>query len=94
MAHAIMHHDANGVSLGNEESDGAGKLQFSAFAGSDMAKSAKNRAAQKVAPRGHHIRRRTFNRRFSTMPTTFFTRIISPMAAVGSITSSGSMTTK
>lgn len=41
MAHAIMHHDANGVSLGNEESDGAGKLQLPALAGFDAARGAK-----------------------------------------------------
>ena len=52
MANAIMDRYVDGVALGDEESDGAGKLQLPAPAGSDTAESAKNRAIQKVAPRG------------------------------------------
>ena len=52
MANAIMDRYVDGVALGHEESDGVGKLQLPAPAGSDTAESAKNRAIQKVAPRG------------------------------------------
>ena len=62
MADTIMDHDVDGVALGDEESDGVGKLQLPALAGSDTAESAKNRAVQKVAPRSQQIRRRILNR--------------------------------
>ena len=62
MANAIMDHNVDGVTLGDEESDGVGKLQLPALAGSDTAESAKNRAVQKVAPRSQQIRRRILNR--------------------------------
>lgn len=62
MANAIMDHNVDGVTLGDEESDGVGKLQLPALAGSDTAESAKNRAVQKVAPRNHQIQRHILNR--------------------------------
>ena len=58
-----MDHNANGVTLEEEESDGAGKLHLPTLAGSGTAESAKNRTVQKVAPRGHQIRRRVLDRR-------------------------------
>lgn len=64
MANATMDPDLDGMVLGDEESDDVGKLQLPALAGSNTAESTKNRAAQKVAPRGHQIRRRIPNRRF------------------------------
>ena len=73
MANAIMDHNVDGVTLGDED-DGAGQLQLPTLAGSNTPESAKNRAVQKVAPRGHQIRRRSLTAGFSTMPTTFFTR--------------------
>lgn len=51
------------MALGDEESDGVGKLQLPTLAGSNTAQGAKNRAVQKVAPRGHQIRRRVLDRR-------------------------------
>ena len=64
MADALMDHNVDGVALGEEESGGVGNLRLPTLAGSDTAESAKNRAVQKVAPRGHQIRRRILDRRF------------------------------
>ena len=63
MADALMDHNVDGVALGEEESDGVGKLQLPTLAGSNTPESAKNRAVQKVAPRGRQIRRRVLDRR-------------------------------
>lgn len=38
---AIMDHDVDGVTFGNEEIDGVGKLQLPGLAGSDTVKEAK-----------------------------------------------------
>ena len=58
-----MDHNVDGVALGEEESDGVGKLQLPTLAGSNTPESAKNRAVQKVALRGRQIRRRVLDRR-------------------------------
>ena len=71
MADAIMDHDVDEVTLGDEENDVVGKLQLPAPAGSNTPEGAKNRAVKKVAPRGHEIQRRLPPAAgFSTMPTT------------------------
>lgn len=44
MADAIMDHYVDGVTLGDEESDGVGKLQLPAPAGSNTPEGAENRA--------------------------------------------------
>ena len=63
MADAIMDYDVAGVPLRDQEIDGVGKLHLPTLAGSNTAQGAKNRAVQKVAPRGHQIRRRVLDRR-------------------------------
>ena len=62
MANAIMDHNVDGVPLGEEESDGVGKLRLPTLAESNTAESAENRAVQKVAPRSQQIRRCILNR--------------------------------
>lgn len=50
MANAIMDYDMNGVSLGDEESDGVGKLQLPALARSDTAEGSKTHGPEGSAP--------------------------------------------
>ena len=76
MANAIMDYNTNWVSLEEEESDGAGKLQLPTLAESNTAESAKNRAVQKVAPRVHQIRRRIPKRRLFHQARNLFDLII------------------
>ena len=52
VANAIMDPDVDGMALGDEESDGVGKLQLPTLSGSNTAEGTKNRAIQKVVPRG------------------------------------------
>lgn len=58
-----MYHDVAGVALGDEESDGAGKLQPPPWSGVIRRRAPKIARSKRVAPRGHQIQRRILNRR-------------------------------